>query len=264
MTVPDSPGAPADARTPVGLRSIAAADCPPQPWPNGGGLTRDLVLAPASAPDGPRFDWRLSLADIDRDGPFSSLPGVDRVFALVEGRLALDFGRSGALRPRSPTGDPAAVTLDARAEPLAFDGEAAPFARIREASRALNLMLARGRCVGVLRRSVLPDRRRLACDPDAAARACWPGARPVAYGAFVVGGMLALGGVGVGAGTLLWFEADGPDARAAGADPATVPSAGGAAASAARAIPTDRPQAIGPVEWIEIVVARWPAVGPHP
>jgi environmental stress-induced protein Ves len=69
------------------MRLIRSADCALLPWVNGGGVTRDLACGMPAAtdlpPGGPSFDWRLSLTDIDRDGPFSTLAGVDRVFAPV-------------------------------------------------------------------------------------------------------------------------------------------------------------------------------------
>jgi environmental stress-induced protein Ves len=155
------------------MRIVVAADCMPQPWANGGGTTRDLALeaGPRGASDGPAFDWRLSLADIDRDGAFSRLPGVDRVFAPVEGSVVLSFTPSGLADLREADGPP-----------LAFDGEASPDARLPSPGRcrALNLMLARGRRAGAMRRVALADGAALdagwsrsASDAGAAVRACW-------------------------------------------------------------------------------------------
>ncbi|MBS1103200.1 HutD family protein [Gluconobacter sp. Dm-62] len=50
---------------------------PSQPWRNGGGLTR--VIASHEG-------WRLSVADITRDGAFSRFPGIMRHIALLKGR----------------------------------------------------------------------------------------------------------------------------------------------------------------------------------
>jgi environmental stress-induced protein Ves len=54
------------------------------PWKNGGGLTREVLWQPtgASLDD---FDWRVSVAQIDSDGPFSAFPGIDRVITLIDG-----------------------------------------------------------------------------------------------------------------------------------------------------------------------------------
>ena len=56
-------------------------DYQPMPWPNGMGITYEVVRAPESGD----FDWRISLADIDNDCPFSVLEGIDRWIVLMEG-----------------------------------------------------------------------------------------------------------------------------------------------------------------------------------
>jgi environmental stress-induced protein Ves len=100
---------------------------PPQPWKNGGGWTRELLRWPAAG------NWRLriSLADIEADGPFSAFPGVTRWFAVLEGEgVALEFaGTRRELRP----GD----------APIRFEGAAAPRCTLlRGPTRDINLMLA--------------------------------------------------------------------------------------------------------------------------
>ncbi|MEU0372306.1 HutD family protein [Streptomyces sp. NPDC006283] len=100
-------------------------------WRNGGGATREVVSRPAGTEE---FGWRASVADIDRDGPFSAFPGVDRTFTLLAGdgvRLAC----------------PAFDRLLARVgEPFAFSGEHAPDAQLPAgACRVLNIMVRRGR-----------------------------------------------------------------------------------------------------------------------
>ena len=54
------------------------------PWMNGGGSTTQIAIAPPGA-GVERFDWRISLACIAKDGPFSRFEGVDRTLALVDG-----------------------------------------------------------------------------------------------------------------------------------------------------------------------------------
>lgn len=69
------------------LRTIA-----PQPWKNGAGLTREIALGGSSAAD---FDWRLSVAEVTHDAPFSAFPGIDRCITLLQGagmRLRADDG----------------------------------------------------------------------------------------------------------------------------------------------------------------------------
>ena len=61
------------------LRQIA-----PQPWRNGAGLTREIAVARNAATEC-GFDWRLSVAEVARDAPFSTFPGVDRCIVLLRG-----------------------------------------------------------------------------------------------------------------------------------------------------------------------------------
>jgi uncharacterized protein len=107
-------------------RAIALDVVRPQPWRNGGGVTRELLAWPTSE------DWtvRLSVADIDTDAPFSAFPGVVRWFAVVEG-AGVDLDFSTGCR-RITRADP----------PLRFDGGSAPMCRLVDGpTRDLNLML---------------------------------------------------------------------------------------------------------------------------
>lgn len=63
------------------------------PWRNGRGSTLEIAREPAAGED---FAWRLSLADIDRDGDFSAYPGYRRALVLVAGNsLHLKFRAHG-------------------------------------------------------------------------------------------------------------------------------------------------------------------------
>ena len=120
------------------MNAVALSDARPQPWRNGGGRTRELLVWPDAA------DWalRVSVAEIDRDGDFSAWPGIDRWFAVVRGA-----GVGLAL----PQGD---LVLDGRSAPLAFAGEAAPGCRLIDGpTQDLNLMIRRDRGTGDLRRA---------------------------------------------------------------------------------------------------------------
>lgn len=113
-----------------------------QTWRNGGGLTRELLAWPGH--DDSRRDWalRVSVADIRAGGPFSAFPGIDRWFAVLEGKgvmLALPEGRR---------------RVDAGDAPLAFRGEAAPDCQLLDgATRDLNLMLRRDAGHGAMQRA---------------------------------------------------------------------------------------------------------------
>jgi len=115
------------------LATVDAAEVAPQAWRNGGGRTRELLAWPS----GSGWKLRLSVADIDADGPFSAFPGVRRWFAVLEGAGVVLKLADGDRR------------LTTSSEPLAFDGAEAPGSTlIGGATRDLNLMLrggARGR-----------------------------------------------------------------------------------------------------------------------
>ncbi len=150
------------ARAPL-LRARSARCVSPQPWANGGGCTRELQAWPA----GPDWRLRISLADIDDDGPFSAFAGVQRWFAVVEG---------GGVVLSLAEGD---VRLTPASAPLCFDGADAPGCRLVDGpTRDLNLML-RGGDRGCLQRAA-SDRpwndawAWRACFTSAAAR--WHGA----------------------------------------------------------------------------------------
>ena len=114
----------------IRTESVAA-----QPWRNGGGVTRELVAWPSAR------EWRvrISVADVDRDGPFSSFAGVRRWFAVLQGAgVALTVD---GVKHRCTTDDDAlAFTADATTTCRLIDGP----------TRDLNLML-RGTAGAMLR-----------------------------------------------------------------------------------------------------------------
>jgi environmental stress-induced protein Ves len=105
------------------------SDAPPLPWKNGGGVTRELLRLPA---DPGNDDWtlRISVADIDADGPFSAFDGVTRWFAVLCGN-GVHLGFADHLRDVR-VGDP----------PLRFDGADAPRCTLIDGpTRDLNVMV---------------------------------------------------------------------------------------------------------------------------
>lgn len=119
---------------PEALHRFEAARLPAVSWKNGGGTTREVVTQPAGAAFD-EFDWRVSIATIASEGPFSTFPGVDRTITLVAGegmRLVgadLDQALDRVGVPFSFSGD---VFLDSQL----FAGEVT----------ALNVMTRRDRC----------------------------------------------------------------------------------------------------------------------
>lgn len=58
------------------------------PWKNGGGVTIDIAAEyrPGAEPGGwDGMIWRLSRTRIETPGPFSDLPGYDRLLAVIDG-----------------------------------------------------------------------------------------------------------------------------------------------------------------------------------
>jgi environmental stress-induced protein Ves len=81
-------------------RLLRAQDYRRERWRNGAGWTREVHAHAAAGGNG--WDWRLSIAEIDEDAPFSAFPGVDRELVLLEGnglRLRFDDGGEVELRP---------------------------------------------------------------------------------------------------------------------------------------------------------------------
>jgi uncharacterized protein len=72
------------------MEIIRFADRKPQPWRNGGGVTRQIAGHPdaASLQDG-GWDWRVSIAEVTKAGDFSPFRGMERVLTVVEGELLL-------------------------------------------------------------------------------------------------------------------------------------------------------------------------------
>src|SRR5262249_30878115 len=55
-------------------------------WKNGGGWTTELAAFPEPSGAAPvPFDWRISIAEIESDGAFSTFAGCDRYIALLDG-----------------------------------------------------------------------------------------------------------------------------------------------------------------------------------
>jgi environmental stress-induced protein Ves len=79
-------------------RVIAANEYRRERWKNGTGWTREIIRMPETA----EWDWRLSIAEIEQDGPFSVFPGIDRELVLIRGnglRLRFSDGEVQELQP---------------------------------------------------------------------------------------------------------------------------------------------------------------------
>lgn len=109
------------------------AEVAPTPWANRLGATRELAVCRGA--DG-EVDWRVSVADLDRDARFSTFPGIDRLFVAL-GPLSLLVD-----------GQPREMATGGMAR---FAGEAAVEVRLERPTRALNVMTRRGVVRGEVR-----------------------------------------------------------------------------------------------------------------
>src|SRR6478609_7259380 len=66
------------------MRLLAPSEYRRMPWKNGGGTTWEVAVHPRDAP-WTDFEWRVSIAGVASDGPFSTFPGIDRTLVVLEG-----------------------------------------------------------------------------------------------------------------------------------------------------------------------------------
>lgn len=115
------------------MRVLTPADYLRTPWRNGRGETAEIARATANAPTGAPL-WRLSLAEVAEDGPFSSFPEYVRYLTVVQG---------AGMRLSGPGG------LDVIARPgetVRFDGGPQVHGALLDGPvRDLNLMVAHDR-----------------------------------------------------------------------------------------------------------------------
>lgn len=116
----------------MAARVIRNEDLIRVPWKNGGGTTAEV----AAFPEGSGFEtfgWRLSMADVASDGPFSLFPGIDRTLIVVEGS-GIELDVEGIAYP-----------LDTASPKLSFSGDDITTGRLLSGPiRDLNVMTRRG------------------------------------------------------------------------------------------------------------------------
>jgi uncharacterized protein len=117
-------------------RLLTPADYRTMPWKNGGGRTTEIAAYPSGA-GLDTFLWRVSLTDVDGDGPFSSFPGIERTIVLLEGAGMRLHGGGRAIELTTPF------------EPHTFGGDGAIECKlIAGPVRDFNAMFRRGRARG--------------------------------------------------------------------------------------------------------------------
>ena len=119
----------------MGLMIVRWASLTPTSWKNGGGTAVDIAGQPEPGmTEG--FDWRVNIATINRSGPFSDFPGIDRDFRLLDGgalELTVEGERSRLLKPGGVA--------------YRFPGDRPTFARLVDEARpcrAFNVLTRRG------------------------------------------------------------------------------------------------------------------------
>ena len=113
------------------LSLLSPSDYQRTRWKNDGGWTTEIAR---SADDSPAaFRWRVSIAEIERDGPFSSFPGVVRDLLLLEGNgIELDID------------DAAPHRMTQRFQRIRFNGESSVNCRLLAGpTRDFNVMASR-------------------------------------------------------------------------------------------------------------------------
>jgi environmental stress-induced protein Ves len=131
-------------------------DLPCVQWKNGGGVTREIACYPAGA-DFQSFEWRISIADIACDGPFSDFSGIDRVITLLSGN---------GIRLVSRQGDKGGIDhlLSDPFQPFDFSGDLPITAKLLDGPcEDFNVMTRRGICTAQV--SVCRDSGRLGPAP---------------------------------------------------------------------------------------------------
>ena len=121
------------------LQRFHVDDLQATPWKNGGGVTREIVCQPMGSGISD-FDWRVSIAHIASDGPFSAFPGVDRIITLLSG---------GGVHLKSSDGDVDHL-LNVPLLPFAFKGETDINASLlNDDCHDFNVMTRRSTCSNV-------------------------------------------------------------------------------------------------------------------
>ncbi|MGL4322780.1 MAG: HutD/Ves family protein [Beijerinckiaceae bacterium] len=137
------------------MHILRATDYQRMPWKNGVGETVQMAVDDA-ARGLDDFAWRISMATVASDGPFSLFPGVDRTLCVLEGE-----GLALALDGRPP------VELTRQSPPFSFPADIpVASALMRGAIIDLNVMTRRGRARHFVSRMPCADQTRLTASGD--------------------------------------------------------------------------------------------------
>lgn len=153
------------------IRLLRAADHRSMPWKNGGGTTTEIAVAPdgAGLDD---FDWRVSMARVGTDGPFSSFPDVDRTLTVLSGEgITLD------VEGRMP------LELFSTSDPATFPADVATSCRLLGGPVTdLNVMVRRGRFTADVHRVDLEEESDFTSAANVVLMFCSDGAAEICAG----------------------------------------------------------------------------------
>lgn len=120
------------------------------PWKNGGGETTEIAVFPQDA-DLATFGWRVSMATVGSDGPFSVFPGIDRTLSILQGD-GMELKIAGG----------APVALTQASKPLTFPADAPTSARLVSGTIIdLNVMTRRGQWVHQVEKRIVEGQHHL-------------------------------------------------------------------------------------------------------
>jgi environmental stress-induced protein Ves len=128
------------------MKILRASNHKAMPWKNGGGETAEIAVLP-EASSMQDFGWRVSMAKVTENGPFSLFPDVDRTLSILEGHsmaLTIDEAETEVLTKEST---PLAFPADVPVRATLPDGEI----------RDLNVMTRRGSFTHSVSRIAQPE-----------------------------------------------------------------------------------------------------------
>lgn len=135
-----------------GVRHLRFDDYRVTPWKNGNGVTREIASAAVSVGSasvgsaligsGTPPDWRISMATVTEDAPFSSFAGVVRTLGVVEG-AGIELTVEGHSRLIGVGDEPAVFAGDVPTSARPLDGP------VLDLNLMVNPTRAMGRMVGI-------------------------------------------------------------------------------------------------------------------
>jgi environmental stress-induced protein Ves len=162
------------------MRLVRSRDFVTTPWKNGGGITHEV----AREDDADGLLWRLSVAEVARDGAFSLFPGLARILTVIDGPGMRLVGADGAVIAVPPL------------HPVRFAGDL-----------ALDGRLDGGPCRDF---NLIHDPRRI----DGDLRVVGAGLHREATGVLALAGAVAVGGQPVAPGDFAWTDGAATDCGA--------------------------------------------------